>query len=112
MKVHQYNWHLARQAKRRDILKGAAGAGSLAALSATGVLGAFPKGASAQGNLRTELLKIPGVGVGSPTDADWQKVGQMTLGPTMANVAEGEFAGVELTFLGLNNQNLHNFFVS
>lgn len=26
-----------------------------------------------------------------------------------ANVAEGEFAGVELTFMGLNNQNLHNF---
>jgi multiple sugar transport system substrate-binding protein len=24
-------------------------------------------------------------------------------------VAEGEFAGVELTFMGLNNQNLHNF---
>ena len=28
--------------------------------------------------------------------------------PTKANVAEGEFAGVELTFMGLNNQNLHN----
>ena len=28
---------------------------------------------------------------------------------TRANVAEGEFAGVELTFMGLNNQNLHNF---
>ena len=27
---------------------------------------------------------------------------------TKANVAEGEFAGVELTFMGLNNQNLHN----
>jgi multiple sugar transport system substrate-binding protein len=35
-------------------------------------------------------------------------VGEMTLGPTKANVAEGEFAGVELTFMGLNNQNLHN----
>ena len=32
----------------------------------------------------------------------------MCLGPTKANVAEGEFAGVELTFMGLNNQNLHN----
>ena len=29
--------------------------------------------------------------------------------PTKANVEEGEFAGVELTFMGLNNQNLHNF---
>ncbi len=28
--------------------------------------------------------------------------------PTKANVKEGEFAGVELTFMGLNNQNLHN----
>ncbi len=58
--------------------------------------------------LRAELLKIPGVGAGSPTDADWQKVGEMTLGPTKANLAEGECAGVKLTFMGLNNQNLHN----
>ena len=56
-----------------------------------------------------EILKIPGVGKGSPTDADWQKVGELCLGATKANVAEGEFAGVELTFMGLNNQNLHNF---
>ena len=28
--------------------------------------------------------------------------------PTKANVKEGEFEGVELTFMGLNNQNLHN----
>ena len=33
----------------------------------------------------------------------------MCLGATKENVAEGEFAGVELTFMGLNNQNLHNF---
>ena len=32
----------------------------------------------------------------------------MCLGATKANVKEGEFAGVELTFMGLNNQNLHN----
>ncbi len=58
--------------------------------------------------LRAEILQIPGVGMGSPTDADWQKVGELTLGPTKANIAEGECAGVELTFMGLNNQNLHN----
>ena len=29
-------------------------------------------------------------------------------GATKANVKEGEFKGVELTFMGLNNQNLHN----
>ncbi len=33
----------------------------------------------------------------------------MCLGATKANVKQGEFAGVELTFMGLNNQNLHNF---
>ena len=65
--------------------------------------------ALAQDNLRAQLLQIPGVGKGSPTDADWQKVGELCLGPTKANVAEGEFAGVELTFMGLNNQNWHNF---
>jgi multiple sugar transport system substrate-binding protein len=65
--------------------------------------------AFAQDDLRAAILKIPGVGKGQPTDADWQKVGEMCLGATKANVAEGEFAGVELTFMGLNNQNLHNF---
>ena len=64
--------------------------------------------AFAQDDVRAQILQIPGVGKGSPTDADWQKVGELCLGPTKANVAEGEFAGVELTFMGLNNQNLHN----
>jgi len=58
--------------------------------------------------LRAQLLQIPGVGKGQPTDADFQKVGELTLGPTKANVAQGECAGVELTFMGLNNQNLHD----
>ena len=40
-------------------------------------------------------MKIPGVGAGSPTDADWQKVGELCLGPTKERVQEGEFAGVE-----------------
>ena len=54
-------------------------------------------------------MKIPGAGNGSPTDADWQKVGALCLGPTKANVKPGEFAGVDFSFMGLNNQNLHNF---
>ena len=33
----------------------------------------------------------------------------MCLGTTKASVKPGEFKGVELTFMGLNNQNLHNF---
>ena len=55
------------------------------------------------------MLKIPGVGKGSPTDSDWQKVGAMCLGATRNNVSKDEFKGVKLTFMGLNNQNLHNF---
>jgi len=37
------------------------------------------------------------------------KVGELCLGPTKANVAEGEFKGVKLSFMGLNNQGLHNY---
>jgi multiple sugar transport system substrate-binding protein len=98
---------LARQAiSRRNLLKGAASTAAVAAMG-SGVTGlATP--AFAEGNLRAEILKVPGVGAGSPTDADWQKVGEMCLGATKANVKEGEFKGVELSFMGLNNQNLHN----
>ncbi len=108
MKVGLYEHLVHAGATRRDVLKGAASAAALAAAS-TGPLAALTRPASAQENLRAEILKIPGVGKGSPTDADWQKVGEMVLGATKANVTEGEFAGVELTFMGLNNQNLHNF---
>jgi multiple sugar transport system substrate-binding protein len=107
VKVEIYNQMLkAGKISRRNVMKGMA---SVGALSAMGGLPAPVRAASHGGNVRAEILKIPGVGMGSPTDADWQKVGEMCLGPTMANVAEGEFAGVELTFMGLNNQNLHNF---
>ena len=105
MKTELYN-HLVRAGlTRRRLLQGAASVGGAAVLGGIGL--GTP--AYAQDNLRAELLKIPGVGAGSPTDADWQKVGEMCLGATKANVAEGEFAGVELTFMGLNNQNQHNF---
>jgi multiple sugar transport system substrate-binding protein len=86
----------------------AAGLGALSLSSSSG-LNMFLQNAHAAGNLRTEILKVPGVGMGSPTDADWQKVGKMCLGATRNNVNKGEFKGVELTFMGLNNQNLHNF---
>ena len=108
MKVDIYNRIMAAQMSRRRLLKGAASAGALA-VGTSGGLGAMTRMARAQSNLRAEILKIPGVGAGSPTDADWQKVGEMCLGPTKEVVSEGEFAGVELTFMGLNNQNLHNF---
>ena len=103
MKVEQYNALMARMS-RRGMLQGATALGAMAALPMT----ARRAAAEAHGNVRAEILKIPGVGMGSPTDADWQKVGEMCLGATKASVAEGEFAGVELTFMGLNNQNLHN----
>ncbi|NOZ32610.1 MAG: extracellular solute-binding protein [Alphaproteobacteria bacterium] len=108
MKRELYNKMMAMQASRRSVLKGAAGA-SVAALGASTALGAFTAPAFAASDLRAEMLKVPGVGVGSPTDADWRKVGELALGPTKDRVSEGEFAGVELTFMGLNNQNLHNF---
>ncbi len=104
MKVELYNYiRAAQKMNRRQMLKGTAAAVGAAAI--------MPKDALADGhgNVRAEILKIPGVGAGSPTDSDWQKVGEMCLGATKENVAEGEFAGVELTFMGLNNQNLHNF---
>ncbi|NNE81846.1 MAG: extracellular solute-binding protein [Silicimonas sp.] len=103
MKVELYNYiRAAQKMNRRQMLQGSA------AISAAAMM---PKGAKAasHSNVRAEILKIPGVGQGSPTDGDWQKVGEMCLGATRENVAEGEFAGVELTFMGLNNQNLHNF---
>jgi multiple sugar transport system substrate-binding protein len=80
-----------------------------AALAAGTALGSTMGGqALAQDNLRAEILKIPGVGAGQPGDADFQAVGELCLGPTKERVQEGEFAGVELSFMGLNNQNLHN----
>ena len=103
MKVDLYNYiKAAQKMNRRQMLKGSAALGAVAMM---------PQGALADGhsNVRAEILKIPGVGAGSPTDSDWQKVGKMCLGDTKGNVAEGEFDGVELTFMGLNNQNLHNF---
>lgn len=93
------------RASHRRVVYGLAAIGAAAALT-VGSLPAVAQDDSAA--LRAELLQIPGVGAGSPTDADWQRVGEMTLGPTRANLAEGECAGVQLTFLGLNNQNLHN----
>ncbi len=114
MRVEIYDRLMAMQRSRRQVLKGAAGAASIAALSSTGVLGSSLGALAAEMSpdevaLRKAIVQIPGVGKGSPTDADWQKVGEMCLGATKANVKEGEFKGVELTFMGLNNQNLHDF---
>lgn len=103
MKVELYNYiQNAQKLNRRQLLK---------CMSAASAAALMPKLAigDEHSNLRADILKIPGVGAGSPTDTDWQKVGEMCLGATKENVAAGEFEGVELTFMGLNNQNLHNF---
>ena len=92
----------------KDSAMAAAGVSALAVGTTSG-LNLFTREAHAQSDLRAAILKIPGVGMGSPTDLDWQKVGAMCLGSTRNNVSEGEFKGVKLTFMGLNNQNLHNF---
>ena len=105
MRVQVYEQLMAMQRSRRDVLKGAAGAAALAASSS--VLSSTPS--FAEDSVVSQILKIPGAGNGSPTDADWQKVGELCLGPTKANVKPGEFAGVNFSFMGLNNQNLHNF---
>jgi multiple sugar transport system substrate-binding protein len=102
MKIELYNRMVMN---RRTWLKGTA---AVSAAGVAGSLGAMTTTARAQDNLRAQILQIPGVNKGSPTDADWQKVGEMCLAATKANVKEGEFKGVELTFMGLNNQNLHN----
>ncbi len=102
MKVELYNGMVMN---RRNWLKGSA---AVSAATVTGTLGAITTAAQAEDNLRAQILQIPGVGKGSPTDADWQKVGELCLGATKAGIKEGEFKGVELTFMGLNNQNLHN----
>jgi multiple sugar transport system substrate-binding protein len=104
MKVELFEHAVRVAMSRRRLLQGAAAVGGMAAMGGLGT-----RTAAAQDNIRAEILKIPGVGAGSPTDADWQKVGELCLAATKANVAEGEFEGVELTFMGLNNQNLHNF---
>jgi multiple sugar transport system substrate-binding protein len=105
VKQQEHDQHPAMHPSRRTVLKSAAGA---AALGTSGAFGTFSELAFAQANLRAEITKIPGVGKGAPTDADWQKVGELCLGPTKASIKEGEFKGVELSFMGLNNQNLHN----
>ncbi|TIT79659.1 MAG: extracellular solute-binding protein, partial [Mesorhizobium sp.] len=107
MRVDLYEKLVRAGATRRDLLKGAASMAALAAASGAG-LGALTRSAAAADDLRAKILQIPGVGKGQPTDADFQKVGELCLEATKANVKEGEFAGVELTFMGLNNQNLHN----
>jgi multiple sugar transport system substrate-binding protein len=104
LKVELYQAAVQATLSRRRMLQGATALTALAVMPT--VMGYGP--AMAQDSVRAQILQIPGVGKGSPTDADWQKVGEMCLDSTKTNVAEGEFAGVELSFFGINNNGLHN----
>ena len=108
MKKSLYEYALKHGVNRRSFVKGAASAGAIAAMS--GGLSSVATSVFADSNseLRNAILKIPGVGAGSPGDAEFQKVGEMCLGGTKERVNEGEFAGVELNFMGLDSFNLHN----
>ena len=79
MRVHVYEQLMSMQANRRQFLTGASGA---AALAASGSLGLSSTPAFAADSVVSQIMKIPGAGNGSPTDADWQKVGELCLGPT------------------------------
>ena len=108
MKKSLYEYALKHGMDRRSFVKAAASAGAIAAMS--GGLSSVATSVFADSNseLRNAILKIPGVGAGSPGDAEFQKVGEMCLGGTKERVKEGEFAGVELNFMGLDSFNLHN----
>ena len=108
MKKSLYEYALKHGMDRRSFVKAAASAGAIAAMS--GGLSSVATSVFADSNseLRNAILKIPGVGAGSPGDAEFQKVGEMCLGGTKERVTEGEFAGVELNFMGLDSFNLHN----
>src|SRR6516225_10626031 len=108
MRVHIYEQLMAMQASRRQVMKGAAGAAAALATGG-GPLTLSTQPAHAADSVVAQIMKIPGAGNGSPTDADWQKVGELCLGPTKQTVKPGEFKGVDFAFMGLNNQNVHNF---
>ena len=71
MKVELYKAATAGVLSRRRMLQGATALAGLAAMPRVLGYGA----AAAQDSVRAQILAIPGVGAGSPTDADWKKVG-------------------------------------
>ena len=86
---------------RRTAMKGAAGAA--AGFYATGIPGKSYRRASAQDDVLTQILAIPGAGL-QPTEADMQKVGELCL----RSDKKDAFKGQTVTFIGLNNAGYHN----
>ena len=91
------------RASRRQIIKVAAATGAAASFYISGVAGKSYRRSLAQDSVRAQILKIPGAGT-QPTEADMQRVGELTLQST----AKDKFKGQKLRFLGLNNGGLHN----
>ena len=105
MKIEIYEALKARGAiTRRNVLKGTSALCGAAAFGSFGQMGT----AAAQENVRTQILNIPGIGKGTPSEADHIRVGELCLGPTKANVKPGEFKGVELIFMGAITSGVHN----
>jgi multiple sugar transport system substrate-binding protein len=109
MKIEPFGAMMRSQVPRRRRLQAAATL-AVAVTLTVGTMPALAQDMSAEEQaLRAQILQIPGITGVRPGDAEWQQVGELTLGPTKENIAEGECKGVELTFMGLINQNLHNF---
>jgi multiple sugar transport system substrate-binding protein len=89
------------RASRRTVLKSATG--GAAAMCASGLLGKSYQRATAQDDIRTQILQIPGEGI-PPTDADMERVGELCL--TTEN--QGRFEGQTVRFQGLSNATFHN----
>ena len=103
MKIEHFNRLMAVQASRRNVLKGAASVGAMTALGPLSGARLRAGRTSAPRSCRS-----PASAPASRPMPTGRKSASSASAPTKANVAEGEFAGVELTFMGLNNQNLHN----
>ena len=73
MKVDVFNRLMAARVSRRRMLQCTAGMGAIAAGSALGV-GRLAGSALAQGNVRAEILRIPGVG---QHQSEWYRPAQI-----------------------------------
>jgi multiple sugar transport system substrate-binding protein len=86
MRVHVYEQLMAMQTSRREVVKRSAGAAAAIAASSP-ILSSSPSFAA--DSVVAQIMKIPGAGNGSPTDADWQKVGELCLAPTKEYARRG-----------------------
>ncbi len=91
---------LRNRLSRRTVLKAA---GAATAFCATGIVGKSYRRALAQESVKDQILQIPGSGKGAPTDADMERVGELTL----RSQNKDKFKGQTVRFQGLSNANAH-----